>query len=329
MTSNQIAVLSDNKMAFVPCDLVTIQVGHTYTSVYPKVVPKMSIVEHAHAYQVIKSVLESLPINTCLILEAIGTQLNCNAQVKGSMFDFSSIFDKSWFDFANLVIQFFHNSASAVIMNTVIAGNPAILLAVADSPLPACRQQDVCYVRVSGTIDFAWLITFPGPTVLWVGFYIKLPQMTRVMVNGAGAHYNLTSWLGADDLSTLTCEEVCAQILEPCLCDGPITLSVADFNLAKANVDVETICDTIQAKILKLGFKQICASIFQQLIPGYSDQPHSALEHICQSAPGPDGQMVTASVIKYYQRMMNAARSFATKHTYAISVCDWFVQGLN
>jgi hypothetical protein len=150
-----------------------------------------------------------------------------------------------------------------------------------------------------------------------------------IIVNGVRVNYNLISWLGADDLSTLTREEVCVQMLEPCLHDGPITLSIADFNLAKANVDAETIRNIIQAKIIKLGFKQICASIFQQLCPGYSDQPHAALEHIRQPAPGPDGQMVTASVIEYYQHMMKAARSFVTKHTYAISVCDWFIQGLD
>jgi hypothetical protein len=328
MTSNPIAA-SANKMAFVPRDLVTIQVGCTYASVYPKVEPTMPIHERAHAFQVIKSVLEALPIDTRLILEAIGMQLNCNAQVDGSMFDFHSMFDNAWYNFANLIIQSFHNSAGTVIQNTAIAGNPAVLLAVADGSLPACCQQDVCYVRVSCTINFARLITIPGPTVLCVGFYNELPQTTRVMVNGVGVNYNLTSWLGADDLSSLTCEEDCVQILEPCLRDGPITLGVADFNLAKANVDAETIRDIIQAKILKLGFKQICTSIFQQLCPGYSDQPHAALEHIRQSAPGPDGQMVTASVIEYYQHMMNAARPFATEHTYAISICDRFIQGLD
>ncbi len=316
-------------MAFVPCDLVSIQVGRLYASVYPKVEPTMPIHERAHAFQVIKSALKSLPLDMRLILEAIGTQLNCNAQVDGAMFDFCSMFDKSWYNFANLVIQSFHNSAGAVIQNTMIAGNPAVLLAVANGPLPACCQQDVCYVHVSCTINFARLITIPGPTVLRVGFYIKLPQTTRVMVNGLGANYNLTSWLSADDLSVLTRNEGRAQILEPCLCDGLITLAAADFNLAEANVDGETIHDTIQTKILKLGFKQICASIFQQLCPGYSDQPHAALEHIRQLAPGPDGQMVTASVIEYYQCMMNAARPFATKHTYAISVCDRFIEGLD
>jgi hypothetical protein len=114
MTSNPIAA-SANKMAFVPRDLVTIQVGCTYASVYPNVEPTMPIHERAHAFQVIKSALEALPIDTCLILEAIGAQLNCNAQVDGSMFDFRSMFDKAWYDFANLVIQSFHNSAGTVI----------------------------------------------------------------------------------------------------------------------------------------------------------------------------------------------------------------------
>jgi hypothetical protein len=316
-------------MAFVPRDLVSIQVGRLYASVYPKVDPTMPIHERAHAFQVIKSVLESLPVDTRLILEAIGTQLNCNSQVNGSMFDFRSMFDEAWYDFANLAIQSIHNSASAVLIITMSTVDPSILLPVADGPLPTCRQQDVRYVHVSCTIDFARLISIPGPTVLCVGFYIELPQTTRVMVNGVGANYNLTSWLGADDLRGLTHDEVCSQILEPCLRDGPITLGVADFNLAEANVDAETIRDTIQAKILKLGFKQICSSIFQQLFPGYSDQPHAALEHIRQSAPVPDGQMVTASVIEYFQRMMNAARPFATKQTYAISVCNRFIQGLD
>ena len=117
------------------------------------------------------------------------------------------------------------------------AVDPSILLPVTNGPLPTCRQPDVRYVRVSCTVDFARLISVPGPTVLRVGFYVKLPQTTRVMVNGVGANYNLTSWLGADDLRSLTREEVRSQILEPCLRDGPITLGVADFNLAKANMD--------------------------------------------------------------------------------------------
>jgi hypothetical protein len=107
--------------------------------------------------------------------------------------------------------------------------------------------------------------------MLRVAFYLELPQTACAMANGVGGNYNLTSWLGANDLSLLAKEDVHTAILEPCLHDGPTTLSAAEFNLAKANVDDKTIRMTINAMILKLGFQQICASIFQQLCPGYSN----------------------------------------------------------
>jgi hypothetical protein len=44
---------------------------------------------------------------------------------------------------------------------------------------------------------------------------------------------------------------------------------------------------------------------------------------------GADGQPVTASIIEYYQRMMNAAHPFAMQQQYAISVCNCFIQGLD
>ena len=71
--TTQAVVASANEMTFVPRDLVSIQVGCLYASVYPKVKPTMPIHEHAHAFQVIKSTLEPLPVDTRLILEAIGT----------------------------------------------------------------------------------------------------------------------------------------------------------------------------------------------------------------------------------------------------------------
>jgi hypothetical protein len=201
----------------------------------------MPMYELAHAYQVIKSALEPLLVDMRLILKAIGMQLNCNAIVDGTMFNFCSLFNKAWLNFSNLVIQSFHNSAGAVINNTMVADNPSVLLPMINGPLNTCHHQDVCYVWVSCTVDYPRLITVPGPTMLRIAFYIELPQMMRVMVNGIGGNYNLTSWLGAADLNTLSCTEVWENILKPCLCDGPIMLSVADFNLAKANVDAKTI----------------------------------------------------------------------------------------
>jgi hypothetical protein len=150
------------------------------------------------------------------------------------------------------------------------------------------------------------------------------------MTDGQNVAYNLTTWNGATNLSTLTSKQVCTLILaEPCLLDGPIAFFPAGFNLGDANIDVVAIRETIHVMILCLGFKQICMSIFVQLCPGYSDQPHAILEYICQTSTGPDGQPVAGTVIEYYQHMLNAAHPFAMQNGYAISICNCFIQGLD
>jgi hypothetical protein len=137
------------------------------------------------------------------------------------------------------------------------------------------------------------------------------------------------TWHGVSNLSTLVAAEVRTRLLEPTLQDGPIALRPANFNLGDASIDAGLIRETIQAKILRLGFWQICASIFVQLCPGYSDQPRAVLNNICQTSVGPDGQPVTTSVLDYYQWMLNASRQFQMQERYQISVCDRFIQGLD
>jgi hypothetical protein len=131
------------------------------------------------------------------------------------------------------------------------------------------------------------------------------------------------------NLALLTRDQVRATMLKPSLQDGPIFLSPTDFNLGDASIDAITVRENIHAKIIRLGFKQIAASIFVQLCPGYSNQPHAVLEHILQTSMGANGQPVTTSIIKYYQRMMNAAPPCATQRQYAISMCNHFIQGLD
>ena len=92
----------------------------------------MPIYELAHVYQVIKSALEALLVDMCLILKAIGTQLNYSAIVDGAMYYFKSLFDKAWYDFRNLTIQSFHGSDGRIIRNTTVAGDPSILLPIVD-----------------------------------------------------------------------------------------------------------------------------------------------------------------------------------------------------
>ena len=322
------------EMTFVPLQLIQIQIGKATVYVYPVVTPNMPIFERAHAFQVVKTATENLPVDMRLIFDAIGTQLNCSAIVDGLLYDWRQTFDDGWYDFANLSIISFHDSAGAQINNTTVAGTPAILLDVLNGNLSNCRQQDVRFVRVSCSIDFAPLFTLrnPGNTILRVGFYLELPQTTVAMTNGAGVAYNLTTWHGAADLSTLTRDKVRALILEPSMQTGPIALSPANFNLGEANTESNKLLASIHAKIWQLGWKQIMASIFSQLCPGYSDQPHAVLDHIKQSSVGADGQVVTTSASRMppdpspRRRSIPSASAIVSSRAWIVICCHRFAK---
>ncbi len=149
------------------------------------------------------------------------------------------------------------------------------------------------------------------------------------MTNGNGRAYNLVSFLGINDLRTLTPPLFKANILDPCLQDGPVLLKVSNFNLQNANTDLTDISLDIKQKILKLAWHQICTSVFTEIYPGYSSQPHAALDHIKQSYVDGDGNMVSTPVFTYYQRMMNGMRPFAGEARFPVSVCNMLMDGLD
>ncbi len=152
------------------------------------------------------------------------------------------------------------------------------------------------------TLNFSLLVSVepPGITTLWVEYYIKLPQTSRAMVNGAGAGYNLVMYHGADDLRTLQSAGVQATILNLTLQDGPYDLQPASFNLTTTRTDSALLRSTIKGKILRLAYATICNTLFLKLCPGYSNQPHAALDHIRQVHYDRDGNHVVSSLQAYF-----------------------------
>jgi hypothetical protein len=175
------------------------------------------------------------------------------------------------------------------------------------------------------------LVTIPnaGSTILCTSYYFELPQTTAVVVNGTGENYNLTTWHGTSNLSTLLSADVHNLILKACLQDGPIALLQADFNLGEANIDAAGLLKKIHAKILKLEYSQICLLIYSQLCPDCSNQPHTTLDHIYQTAQGPNGHSITLTVVEFYQCLMNALHPFQAQHNYIVSICNIFIQKLD
>ncbi len=170
---------------------------------------------------------------------------------------------------------------------------------------------------------------YPISTTLRVAYYIKLPQESGAMTNGAGTAYNLVSFLGVNDLRTLTPPEVKTVLLDPCLQDGPVLLKASDFNLQNANTDLTDISLDIEQEILKLAWHQLCTSVFAEICPGYSSQPHATLDHIKQSYVDSEGNMVSTPVFSYYQRMMNGMWPFAGKACFPISICNMLMDGID
>jgi hypothetical protein len=211
-----------------------------------------------------------------------------------------------WYDPANLRILSFHNSTGTRINNTTVAGNPTILLPVMDGPLAACRQQDMHFVCVQVSLDFAHLLGAGhiSHTVLKSMYYLELPQQSANIMNGAGAACILSTYQGPVNIKTMFAREVSKNIIGPCLQRSPIALSGADFNLQEANIDSTTVKDQLISKLLLLGFDAICTSVFAVLCPGYSNQPHTVLNHIRQASPGPDGQIVVTSIHEFIQRII-------------------------
>jgi hypothetical protein len=149
------------------------------------------------------------------------------------------------------------------------------------------------------------------------------------MTNGVGAAYNLVSFLGVDDLCTLTPPVVQTVPLNACLQDGPVRLKASDFNLQNANTHSTDIALDIEQKILKLECHQLCASVFAEICPGYSSQTHAALDHIKQSYVDSEGNMVSTLVFAYYQQMMNGMQPFAGEACFPVSICNMLMDGLD
>jgi hypothetical protein len=149
------------------------------------------------------------------------------------------------------------------------------------------------------------------------------------VTNRARGAYNLVSFLRAEDLCTLTPPEVQRVLLDACLQDGPVLLKASNFNLQNANTDSTDIPLDIEQKILKLAWHHLCTSVFAKICPGYSSQPHAALDHIKQSYVDSEGNMVSTPVFAYYQCMMNGMRPFAGEAYFPVSVCNMLIDSLD
>jgi hypothetical protein len=311
--------------------MVPVRVGLTTISLYPVVDPTMQPHKRAHAFHINKTDLSAQNIGLWLQLDALGTQLNLSTMVNGTINDWFCFFYDSWFDFSKLTILSFHNVKGDIINDTTKAADPAILLPVQDGNLVNCCKKDVKFVRVQLTIDYSTFVNVnsAGPTILQADYYIELPQTLRQLLNGQHTTYNLLTFHGPSNLCTLSPDQVQAQLLNITFQDGPVNLQPARFNLSSARTDSNEMRSDIEAKILQLAFSTVYNTLFLELCPGYSSQPHAAIDHIRQTHTDRNGNQVISLVQAYFQQLMGAACPFSSHCEFPMSVCACFQDGLD
>jgi hypothetical protein len=234
-------------------------------------------------------------------------------------------------DFNILTILSFHKSSGNCIDNTTVACSPEVLLFIINGATNTCRQQDLKFVHVQCSMDFALLVTgdpYPVSMVMRSMYFIKLPQGACGLINGNSIPYNLVSFLGVNNLCTLTCAQVQTDILAHVQQEDPVLLKASDLNLRTANTDLIDINFKINWRILKLARHQICSSVFVEICTGYSNQPQAALDHIKHYYTNGDGNQVCIPVFTNYQRMMNSMRPFVDNEMIPKSVCNALINGM-
>jgi hypothetical protein len=120
------------------------------------------------------------------------------------------------------------------------------------------------------------------------------------MNTGTNQAYNLTTWQGHENLKVLSCKLVKTEILEITLQDGPVDLQPAAFGLTSACTKGTVLRSLIDSKIMKLTYPTVCKTLFTELCPDYSAQPHAALDLIKQVSMDSNGNLVSALVYAYH-----------------------------
>jgi hypothetical protein len=100
------------------------------------------------------------------------------------------------------------------------------------------------------------------------------------MTNGNGSPYRLATYLGLDDICTMPSDVFSRDILSVTLQDGPINLLCPKSNLTAVKTDSTIIKANINMKVIRLAAPSVIDHLLNQLCPGYSKEPHAALNHI-------------------------------------------------
>jgi hypothetical protein len=269
---------------------------------YPKVDPSIADPEKALAYQQNHTALATANLDQRARILALAERLDLMLTAESSLADWECKLAKNWFNFENLNIISWHNAHGAIINGTTTPNNTSILLPVQDSAANQCHAEGLKFVHVQLNLDFANLNTIcPVPSTILRGeYYIQLPQRTVQLTNEQSVAYNLTTFIGAADLRTLSAGEVKQDIINNTHQDGQFDLLKPAFNLTLCKTNSLVVYSNLKTLVIKLTSDTVHEQLFAVLVLGYSMEPQTVLDHIWQSYLNEKGVAVRLSAQVYY-----------------------------
>ena len=119
-------------------------------------------------------------------------------------------------------------------------------------------------------------------------------------------------------------DDVQRQILNITHQDGPFDLLTPSFNMTSCRTNSTAIYGELKSLVVRLASDTIHRTMFMELVPGYSIEPHNVLDHIWQCYVDADGKTVKLGAQVYYSTFLNAIRSFYDLEEYPIDLAGVF-----
>ena len=163
----------------------------------------------------------------------LAVSTNSQSTVMTIMGTFTRQYDQTQFDFSTLTIIGWYDNNGVAITNWSTAANISILKTVQDGIVADCRPPHVKFVKVRNECNFSGQVTIHNQqvTILPSEYFMGLYQSTKPVTGGGGQICQVTTWLGAADLSTLTPEEMSSEILDKTFQTCPVLLKRPALNL--------------------------------------------------------------------------------------------------
>ena len=172
-------------------------------------------------------------------INALSINYNLNHISELNLCTLFTLYTDQLFDPAKWRIVSFHNQAGAR-LNVSTTGNSQILKQVGDYvtdwAAPTRRQADILFVQVRASIDLS-SITKDPLSKYSIDTVIELLKEDILIKDGSGADLTVTTYLGADDICTITAADFHSDVLKQTRQRKPTTLTDAYVGITAASLN--------------------------------------------------------------------------------------------